>query len=321
LTKPVLWKGFPNVISSDQFDPQFLVEELFTLANQMIGLAGEGGSGILQGKSIFLLFYEASTRTVTSFKRAAKLLGADVDSTENAKMFSSAVKGESLEDTIRILNGYAYDLIVIRYDQVGGADRAANCSDVPVINAGDGNGEHPTQALLDLYTIYRYFDRLNGLQVALVGDLFNSRTIHSLAYLLAKIGGVRLALVSPSVFRLDDSTKASLIESGCQFRETSNLLDVASEVDVVYLTRLQKERLDDARKANTWGDKGDVRVCINDEVLSKLPKKSIILHPLPRSDEFMELPEKFDGDPRVRIFQQAQNGLFIRMALLKMILG
>ena len=210
---------------------------------------------------------------------------------------------------------------MIRHDKVGSAAYAAEASEVPVVNAGDGSGEHPTQALLDLYTISKHFGQLNGLRVALVGDLFNSRTVHSLAYLLAKMGNVRLALVSPSKFRLDDETKAFIIQSGCLYWETSNLAEVASEVDVVYLTRLQKERLQEASRLNSWGGEKNVCVCINEEILEKLPQESIILHPLPRSDEFNELPERFDRDPRVRIFQQAQNGLFVRMALLKMILG
>lgn len=318
------WTDFPVVVSANQFGPKFLIKELFPLADRMRDVAENGGNNSLQGHEVFLLFYEASTRTITSFKRATKLLGADYDYTESARQFSSAIKGESLEDTVRILNGYYYSLIVIRYDETGGAARAARASEIPVINAGDGNGEHPTQALLDLYTIYSQFSHFDGLRVALVGDLHNSRTIHSLATLLAKMGGVELSLVSPSKFRIDDHhTRPFLVESGCKFKEVSNLMEVAGEVDVVYLTRLQTERLKAVTKSNAldWGGEGNVCVCINDEVLGAMQKEAIILHPLPRSDDFVELPEKLDTDPRVQIFQQAQNGLFVRMALLEMILG
>lgn len=319
--KKALWEGFPHVLSANQFGPTFLRRELFPAADRMGEIARRGGSKDLTGKMLYLLFYETSTRTMTSFKQAARLLGATVDWTENARVFSSAVKGESLEDTVNILRNYFYDLIVLRYDETGGAVRAAQGSNTPIINAADGIGEHPTQALLDLYTIHQHFSQFQGLRVALVGDLFHSRTIHSLAYLLAKIGGVRLALVSPSVFRLDDGIKSLLVESGCQFWETDDLTKVASEVDVVYLTRLQKERLDEATRRHSWGAGDEICVCINEEVLAKLPKESVILHPLPRSDDFTELPREFDDDPRVKIFQQAQNGLFVRMALLNMILG
>lgn len=312
------WLGFPHLLATDQFDPNFLIEKFFPLVDEMRDVAERGGSDLLSRHAILLLFYEASTRTSTSFHRAAKLLGADVKETESARVFSSAVKGETLEDTIRIMNGYFYSLIVLRYDQVGGAARAAKCSEIPIINAGDGSGEHPTQALLDLYTIHQHFGNFNGLTVALVGDLFASRTVHSLATLLAKIGGVKLLLVSPSVLRLHEDVKAVLDKANCEVKETCNLLDVAAKADVVYLTRLQKERLEEAKGRNTW--RGTVRVSVDGEILQAMKENSIIMHPLPRSKDFNELPEKFDGDPRVRIFEQAQNGLFVRMALLKLIL-
>ncbi len=313
------WKNFPHLLSAKQLNPKFIVENFFPLVDEMRDVAERGGSDLLSRHSIFLLFYEASTRTSTSFHRAAKLLGADVKETENARNFSSAVKGETLEDTIRIMNGYFYSLIVLRYDQVGGAARAAKCSQIPIINAGDGSGEHPTQALLDLYTIHQHYGSFKGLTVALVGDLFASRTVHSLTTLLAKIGGVKLLLVSPSVLRLHEDVKAVLDKANCEVKETCNLLDVAAEADVVYLTRLQKERLEEAKDRNTW--RGTVRVSVDEEILRVMRENSIIMHPLPRSKDFKELPEEFDGDPRVKIFEQAQNGLFVRMALLKLILG
>src|SRR5579863_1632288 len=194
-----------HIVESQQFDPPFLAE-LFKVAED---LRVNGYKGSLQRTILASLFYEPSTRTRFSFESAMHKLGGAVITTENAKEFSSFAKGESLEDTIRIISGYA-DIIVMRHYEIGAAKRAAEISTVPVLNAGDGAGQHPTQALLDLYTLHRKFGRLDNLKVAMVGDLKYGRTVRSSAYLLAKYKNVRLVFVAPAVCRMHDDIKSYL---------------------------------------------------------------------------------------------------------------
>jgi aspartate carbamoyltransferase catalytic subunit len=259
------------------------------------------------------IFYEPSTRTRLSFEAAIAKLGGDIISTENAKEFSSAAKGESLEDTIRIVSGYA-DVIVLRHYESGAADRAAKVSPVPIINAGDGPGQHPTQALLDIYTINKEIGKLDGISIAMVGDLSYSRTVRSLAYLLAKYKNIKIYFVAPEVVRMREDIKEYLDEHAVSFSEETDLVKVSSKVDVIYQTRIQKERfgekLDDYEKAKD-------KYIIDKEILKYMKKRAIIMHPLPRVNE---IKIEVDKDPRAAYFRQAQNGLYIRMALLKMIL-
>lgn len=269
----------------------------------------------LKGSSICLLFYEPSTRTRMSFFQAATKLGANVFNTENAKDFSSAIKGESLIDTVRVVNVLGFDAMVIRYHLEGGAKEAAAASKIPVINAGDGTGEHPTQALLDIYTIYKHFGRIDELRVALVGDLKHGRTTRSLAYVLSMFNGVRLELVAPPELQMREDVLSFLQENHVSYHLSDNLTEVAPKVDVTYMTRAQKERMTKALEISSSG------VCITDEVMERVPSKAIIMHPLPRSDDFGELPEKFTADPRVVIFEQVKNGLRTRMTILRMLLG
>lgn len=296
-----------HVLSAHQFDRGQL-DELFKTADIMEFNARKGGLNLLGGKIMAALFFEPSTRTRLSFESAMIRLGGQVISTENAAQFSSAIKGETLEDSIRVISSYA-DVIVMRHNEVGAAMRAAKVAKVPVINAGDGAGEHPTQSLLDLYTIQKELKRIDGLKVAMVGDLTYGRTVHSLAYLLAKYEGVTLYFVSPENCPIPDKVKAFLDEQGVEYFEETNLEKVAEQVDVLYMTRIQKERFPD--EAEYTKAAGVYK--IDNELLHRMKKDSIILHPLPRAGEI--LPE-VDEDPRAAYFRQAKNGVYIRMALL-----
>lgn len=297
-----------HVVAAQDFN-RGMLEELFDRARAMEGVATNGGTKLLDGTIMASLFYEESTRTRFSFESAMLRLGGSVISTENARQFSSVSKGETLEDTIRILNGYA-DVIVMRHYESGAAQRAADISRVPIINAGDGTGQHPTQAFLDLYTIQKELGRIDGIRIAVVGDLANGRTVRSLCYLLAKYRDVRIYLVAPEVVRMRDDIKAYLARNDVRFVEEGDLRSIAPDVDVLYQTRIQKERFGD-RTEDYLAAKG-VYV-VDRELLSHMKPDSIIMHPLPRVDE-IEL--EVDSDPRAAYFRQAQNGLYIRMALL-----
>lgn len=252
------------------------------------------------------LFYEPSTRTRLSFEMAMIKLGGAVSGTENAAQFSSAVKGETLEDTIRVLNGYSPDVIVMRHNENGAALRAAMVSDAPVINAGDGSNQHPTQALLDLYTIYSELGKTDGLKIGFLGDLKKGRTVRSLAYLLSQLNSNTFRFISPPELQLENDIREHLSEKRVVFEETQNLeLD---DLDVLYVTRLQKERHAVAPAYYSLGK----------EALQSMKEKSIIMHPLPRNQEILA---EIDNDKRAAYFRQAANGLSVRMALLHRILS
>ena len=298
-----------HIVESQQFDPAFLAE-LFEHAE---ALRQNGYPGSLSRKVLASLFYEPSTRTRFSFEAAMHRLGGSVITTENAREFSSFAKGESLEDTIHIISGYA-DVIVMRHYEIGAAKRAAEISSVPVLNAGDGAGQHPTQALLDLFTLHRQFGRLDGLRVAMVGDLKYGRTVRSLAYLLAKYKGVRLVFVAPDVCRMHDDIKAYLDRLDVKWEENSDLDAVLPAVDCVYMTRIQKERFLDAREYQAANN----TYRLTAESLGRMRRDAIVMHPLPRVGE---IDPSADRDPRAVYFEQARNGLWVRMALILYVLG
>ena len=301
-----------HIVEAQQFDRATLLA-LFEQSRRMEEVARAGGIDDYRNRIMATLFYEPSTRTRFSFESAMHRLGGRVITTENAREFSSVSKGETLEDTIRILNGYA-DLIVIRHFEVGAAQRAAAVSRVPVINAGDGVGQHPTQALLDLYTIQKEIGSIDGLQIAMVGDLAQGRTVRSLSYLLGKFSGVKIYFVAPELLKMKEDILAYLREHGVDYEERGDLEGVLPRVRVVYQTRVQKER---------FGDRiGDYEKCrglyiIDPASLRLMRKDTIIMHPLPRIDE---ITMEVDRDPRAAYFRQAQNGLYVRMAVLKMVL-
>lgn len=304
-----------HILKSQQFSREWLEEEFFPLANKMKAavLSGERLRD-LEGKIVSLLFYEPSTRTRTSFQQAALKLGAQVVATENAKEFSSAVKGETMKDTTRIMNAYHFDAIVIRSDYEGAAEEAAEVSDAPIINAGDGAGQHPTQSLLDVYTIFEKFGRVDGLRVAFVGDLKYGRTVRSLSYLLGKFKDIKIDLVAPESLQMRDDILEYYTEHGIEFEKTDDLDNVIDKADVLYMTRAQKERMKEGESADGKG------VVLTRELLDKVKKDSIVMHPLPRSADINEIPEELTDDPRIVIFEEAENGLFTRMALLKMVI-
>ncbi|OGG46047.1 MAG: aspartate carbamoyltransferase [Candidatus Handelsmanbacteria bacterium RIFCSPLOWO2_12_FULL_64_10] len=302
-----------HVIEAQQFSRERL-SDIFAVAREMEQVVSRYGSNILNRRVMATLFYEPSTRTRLSFESAMKRLGGDVITTENAREFSSAAKGETLEDTVRIVQGYA-DVIVVRHYESGAARRAAEVASVPILNAGDGPGQHPTQALLDVYTIQKEVGRLDGITVAMVGDLANGRTARSLAYLLAKYEDVKVYFVAPEVVRMKEDIKEYLRRHGVFFAEEEDLFKVASIADVIYQTRIQKERFGD-RTADYESARG--RYIIDRELLKVMKDRAVILHPLPRVDE---IHPEVDADPRAAYFRQAHNGLYIRMALLKMVLN
>ncbi|XP_020578434.1 aspartate carbamoyltransferase, chloroplastic [Phalaenopsis equestris] len=302
-----------DVIESQQFERDTL-DDIFKVALEMESIEkNSSGSKILDGFLMATLFYEPSTRTRLSFESAMKRLGGEVLTTENAREFSSAAKGETLEDTIRIVEGYS-DIIVLRHFESGAARRAAATANIPIINAGDGPGQHPTQALLDVYTIGRELGRFDGIKLGLVGDLANGRTVRSLAYLISKYQDIKIYFISPDVVKMKDDIKEYLTAKGVEWEESSDLLDVASKCDVIYQTRIQRER---------FGERIDLyeaargKYVVDNHVLNVMPKHAVLMHPLPRLDE---IALEVDSDPRAAYFRQAKNGLFIRMAVLKLLL-
>ena len=302
-----------HVYESQQFDRE-LLDVLFDVADEIkLDLVrGNRSRYRLEGKIMASLFYEPSTRTRFSFESAMTRLGGDILTTENARKFSSAAKGETIEDTARIIAGYA-DAIVMRHYESGSAERAARVSPVPVISAGDGAGQHPTQALLDMYTLKDNFGRIEGLRIAMVGDLKYGRTVRSLSYLLTKYNNIEIVFASPAVCRMEDDIKDYLDRYEVPWSEATEIDHVLPEVDCVYMTRIQKERFVVPEEYEEAAGKyiltpGKVRT---------MKDRAIIMHPLPRVDE---IPPEVDNDPRAKYFDQAQNGLYIRMALLYLLL-
>lgn len=293
-----------HIIDSQTFDRKS-IGEIFSLADTLEHTRDLS----LTGKIMASLFYEPSTRTRFSFESAMLRLGGSVITTENAKEFSSVSKGETLEDSIRIVNTYV-DVIVLRHDEEGASKRASLVSEVPIINAGDGTGQHPTQALLDLYTIQRELGRLDGIRIAFVGDLKHGRTIRSLSYLLGNFTDIIIDFVSPEGLRVGEDIKRYLTERHIAWNETEDLDALKEHVDVLYQTRIQKERFKSDQEYRKF--KGCYQ--IDRKFADQMKDRSIIMHPLPRVDEI--LPE-VDASPRAVYFRQAHYGLLIRMALLK----
>jgi aspartate carbamoyltransferase catalytic subunit len=265
------------------------------------------------GRIIANMFYEPSTRTRLSFESAALRLGMSVTGTENAAEFSSAAKGETIEDSTRVIASYA-DVIVMRHKVNGAAERAAAVSRVPVINAGDGTGEHPTQALLDAYTIMNKKKTLSGLHVVMGGDLRHGRTARSLTQLLTLHPGNHFTFVSPPDLAMGDDIKEHVASRGASFTETDNMLGALGDADVVYWTRTQVERHADHPVGH---DYNDPRFTLGQGALDAMSQDAIIMHPLPRVGEIETI---VDGDPRAAYFDQAENGLYVRMALLDSII-
>jgi aspartate carbamoyltransferase catalytic subunit len=266
---------------------------------------------LLKGKILATLFYEPSTRTRLSFETAMQRLGGGVVSMGSVES-SSVAKGESLADTVRTVAQYA-DLIVIRHPKIGSAKEAADAVAIPVLNAGDGAGQHPTQALLDIYTIKKELGSLNHLKICLTGDLKNGRTVHALVEVLS-LFGAKIYLVSPEILRMPVEIIARLREKGMEVVETSDLKEACQNSDLVYMTRIQKERFTDLSEY----EKVKGIYVINEGLLKGLHKKIVILHPLPRVDEISPAVDEYSG---AAYFRQVRNGVYVRMALLAMVMG
>ena len=305
---------FYHVLESQQFTPELLLN-LFSEADKLRESIKNGEVlDYLKGKILATLFYEPSTRTRLSFESAMSRLGGNVISTENARLFSSNAKGESLSDTIRVVGSYC-DAVILRHFEDGAAQKASEVSSVPIINAGDGKGQHPTQALLDVYTIYREFGRLDNLRIAIVGDLASGRTSRSLSYLLGKFSGNEIVFVSPENLRMRGDIKDYLNNQSVRFKESDNLNEILPDVDIIYMTRIQKERISEEDYEKAKG-----KYVINENNFNLIKAESRLMHPLPHVEEINLDFNTEQGDKRVAYFRQAENGLYIRMALLKKIL-
>jgi aspartate carbamoyltransferase catalytic subunit len=310
-----------HLLTSQQFSVSD-IDKLFKLADECMGYINpkEGSIDMLNqllpcnGLILATLFYEPSTRTRFSFESAMIKLGGSVLSTENASNFSSAIKGESVEDTVRTVGCYS-DVIVLRHHLEGSAEIASKVSSVPIVNAGDGSGQHPTQALVDLYTIKRElqlikWEEIDKKTITLIGDLKRSRTIHSLAYFLSKFKPKHINMVSPTELTMKPELLKHLSGTGVSWSETDDLDSVLADTDLFYQTRLQEER--EKINFNEY-----FNYHINVDRLNKMKKDAVIMHPFPRNDE---ISNEVDLDPRAAYFRQIQNGLYVRMAILLLML-
>ena len=301
-----------DILSVDQFTPESL-EYIFARAREMREMVqAVGAADLLKGNVLTCLFYEPSTRTSSSFISAIERLGGSVIPITQGVQFSSVSKGETLADTVRTLEQYS-DVIVLRHPEIGSAKLAADYASVPIINAGDGAGEHPTQALLDLFTIREELGTLDGLKIAMVGDLRYGRTVHSLTKLLLHYD-VSLRFVSPEILRLPLTLMNEVIDAGIDVRETHDVADVIENADVLYVTRVQKERFNDLAQYEAVKD----YYVITPELMEQAKEKMVVMHPLPRVGE---IHYSVDKDRRAAYFRQVQNGMYVRMALLAAVLG
>jgi aspartate carbamoyltransferase catalytic subunit len=310
--KDAPWYG-KDIITVKQFNRDDL-EYIFGVAHEMHEMVNRIGTfDLLKGKILANLFYEPSTRTSSSFTAAMERLGGSVIPINEVK-YSSVAKGESLPDTIRTLECYT-DVIVLRHPETGSAAIAAEAARKPVINAGDGIGEHPTQALLDTFTIFEELvsGQIDGKTITMLGDLRYGRTVHSLARLLS-LYKVRINYVSPEILRMPEEVMKEVGDKGIPQEEFDNLEKVLPETDVLYVTRIQKERFDDP--ADYESTKGSF--VIDPEIMKAAKEDMIVMHPLPRVGE---ISPDFDEDPRAAYFRQMEYGLYVRMALLAMVLG
>ena len=309
------YKG-KDILSLSQFDP-ISIRKLFKLTHEMASIARRAKpSRLLAGNIVYLLFYEPSSRTMGSFDSAIKQLGGQTVVIMDPKSFSSVSKGETLEDTIKVFEAYS-DAIVIRHPEVGAAKLAADAAEfIPIVNAGDGIGEHPTQALLDLYTIYEKHKRLSDLMILMAGDIKHGRTIHSLMKGLSLYKNNKIYLLSPEQLKLNREDLETFKKSGLKITEIESVDQIPKSADVWYWTRVQKERF----KSGEEYKKVNNRFIVTPELLKKHADKNMILmHPLPRVGE---IAVEVDQDPRaVYLRSQIRNGMYIRMALVALILG
>ena len=311
-----------HILSIDQFDRSD-IEKLFSVADNLEPFASkEKITRVLEGAILGNMFFEPSTRTRISFGASFNLLGGSVrEITEVGS--SSLAKGESLADTAQVLSGYS-DIIVLRHPENGSVQKFAEASRVPVINAGDGSNEHPSQALLDLYTIKKELSQnkknLDNLRIALVGDLKYGRAVHSLCKILSKYSNVKMDLVSPGELQLPEDLLNQLTDAGVSVNQTENLEEGISEVDIIYVTRVQEERFNNKEDA----DKYRGLLSLNQSIYTaNCEPNTVIMHPLPRDSrsDANELDRDLYANPNLAIFRQADNGVVIRMAMFALVLG
>ena len=311
-----------HILSADQFDTQ-LISQIFEYADRA-GVSVEAERKYhqlgtrLSGHILYRLFYKESTRTYESFGFAATHMGMSVLGTQSVQ-FSSVAKGETLEDTIRTICSYRPSMIVLRSANIGEAAQAAKVSSVPIINAGDGSGEHPTQALLDLYTIQREMGRTHGLHIVMGGDLANGRTVRSLVKLASKYPDNSFTFISPPTFEMGDDILEDLRNKGIDYQQTHEVIPPLESADLVYWTRIQKERINDAQKDYlekhpTTGE--DYSLGLSE--VAKMPEHAKLMHPLPRVGE---IKPEVDNDPRAVYFKQMHYGMLVRMGLIEYVLG
>ena len=311
-----------HILSIDQFDRSD-IEKLFSVADKLEPFASkEKITRVLEGAILGNMFFEPSTRTRISFGASFNLLGGNVrEITEVGS--SSLAKGESLADTAQVLSGYS-DIIVLRHPENGSVQKFAEASRVPVINAGDGSNEHPSQALLDLYTIQKELSQnkksLDNLRIALVGDLKYGRAVHSLCKILSKYSNVKMDLVSPEELQLPEDLLNQLTDAGVSVNQTENLEEGISEVDIIYVTRVQEERFNNKEDANKYRG----LLSLNQSIYTaNCEPNTVIMHPLPRDSrsDANELDRDLYANPNLAIFRQADNGVVIRMAMFALVLG
>ena len=305
-----------DILSLDQFSPSD-IQLLFKHVSDMAKIAKNAkASDLLKGNIVTLIFYEPSSRTFGSFSASVKQLGGQTVEIQNPQSFSSVSKGETLEDTMRVFEAYC-DVIVIRHPVQGTAEKAAEaCRAVPIINAGDGVGEHPTQALLDLYTIYEKHGRLDNLTGLAAGDILNGRTVHSLIKGLSLYEGNTLYLLSPEQLRLSKTDYDKFSKKGIKLIEISNENEIPKDCDFWYWTRVQKERFTDMQEYESVKNK----FIITPKLLAEYGNENlIIMHPLPRVGEIETTID--DDDRAVYLKSQIRNGMYVRMALVALVLG
>lgn len=301
-----------SLVSVDDLDDK-TINLIYSTADVMKKMVHDkGSSDLLRGKILAALFYEPSSRTMSSFIAAMQRLGGGFIPL-NGMTNTSVAKGETTADTAKVFSSYA-DVLVVRHSIAGTVKEIADNATVPVINAGDGTGEHPTQALLDSYTISNHFSDFSALHIGLVGDLLNGRTVHSLAKLLTILGTKKFAFISPRVLKMPPEIKNYLKAHNAKIQEIERLEDVIGSLDVIYDTRVQKERFSDLIEY----EKLKLAYVITPQIMKKAKKTAVLMHPLPRVGE---ITPEVDSDPRALYFtEQMRNGMYVRMAILGMIL-
>jgi aspartate carbamoyltransferase len=313
--KNMKFKG-QHILSTKQFDKNSLLAFFGRMKKMekvvVDGVVGGKQSKLCEGKILATLFYEPSTRTRFSFETAMLRLGGRVISNFDMLKTSSVAKMESLRDTGKVVSQMV-DVIAMRHPEVGSVEELAKGSDVPVINAGDGIGEHPTQALLDLYTIWKNKGDVSGLTVGMIGDLKNGRVPHSQCSLL-KHFGCKFIFVSPVALKMPRDVVAELKACGCEIIEVEELAEVVGKMDVICMTRIQKERFSSEKEYERYAG----RYILDGKMMKLAKKNAIVLHPLPRVDE---ISSDVDDDVRAKYFEQVKNGVAVRMALICEVLG